>query len=78
KDEAEVTFEISHPEAEQVSLLGEFTDCQPVPMKLNKKQGVFKIKQRLAIVKQFHFRYLIHGDIWDNDHEADGYMANNS
>jgi len=41
KDEAEVTFEFSHPEAEQVCLLGEFTDWQPVPMKLNKKQGVF-------------------------------------
>jgi len=77
KDEAEVTFEFSHPEAEQVCLLGEFTDWQPVPMKLNKKQGVFKFKQRLPVDQQFHFRYLINGDIWDNDHQADGYIANN-
>jgi len=48
KDEAEVTFEFSHPEAEQVCLLGEFTDWQPVPMKLNKKQGVFKFKNANA------------------------------
>ena len=59
KDEAEVTFEFSHPEAEEVCLLGEFNDWKPVPMKLYKKQGVFKFKQRLPIDQQFHFRYLI-------------------
>jgi 1,4-alpha-glucan branching enzyme len=76
KNEAEVTFEFSHPQAEQVSLLGEFNNWQPLAMKFNKKQGVFKCKQRLALDQQFHFRYLINGTIWDNDHQADGYIAN--
>ncbi|WP_338364557.1 isoamylase early set domain-containing protein [uncultured Pseudoalteromonas sp.] len=76
KNEAEVTFEFTHPDAQQVSLLGEFTDWQPVPMKLNKKEGVFKCKQRLPVDQQFHFRYLINGNIWDNDHQADDYLPN--
>lgn len=76
KDEAEVTFEFSHPEAEQVCLLAEFNDWQPVNMTLNKKQGVFKYKQRLPVDKQFHFRYLINGKLWDNDSQADDYAAN--
>jgi 1,4-alpha-glucan branching enzyme len=77
KDEAEVTFEFSHPQAEEVCLLAEFNDWRPVLMKRNKKQGVFKCKQRIAVDKQFHFRYLINGYMWDNDHQADGYVANN-
>ena len=77
KNEAEVTFEFSHPDAEDVCLLGEFNDWQPVPMKLNKKLCVFKCKQRLPVDKEFHFRYLINGKQWDNDHQADGYQANN-
>ncbi|WP_372761697.1 isoamylase early set domain-containing protein [Pseudoalteromonas sp.] len=76
KNEAEVTFEFSHPDAEQVCLLAEFNDWQPIVMKRTKKQGVFKCKQRLPVDQQFHFRYLINGDIWDNDHQADGYIAN--
>ena len=77
KDEAEVTFEFSHPDAQDVQLVAEFTDWQPVAMKFNKKQRCFKLKQRLPNNQQFHFRYLIDGTIWDNDHQADGYAANN-
>jgi len=40
KNEAEVTFEFYHPDADNVCLLGEFNDWQPMPMKLNKKLGV--------------------------------------
>ncbi|MCQ8878421.1 isoamylase early set domain-containing protein [Pseudoalteromonas shioyasakiensis] len=76
KDEAEVTFEFSHPEAEKVQLVAEFTDWQPVAMKFNKKERCFKIKQRLPNDKQFHFRYLVNDSIWDNDHQADDYVPN--
>ncbi|MBQ4833448.1 isoamylase early set domain-containing protein [Pseudoalteromonas sp. MMG010] len=76
KDEAEITFEFSHPEATEVSLIGEFNEWEPKPMKLNKKLGVFKYKQRLPIDKEFTFRYLVNGEIWDNDHQADNYVAN--
>ena len=62
KDEAEITFEFAHPDAQEVCLIGEFNSWQPVPMKLNKKQGVFKCKQRLPLDQQYHFRYLINGE----------------
>ncbi|XQF91700.1 isoamylase early set domain-containing protein (plasmid) [Pseudoalteromonas espejiana] len=75
-DEAEVTFEFTHPDAEQVCLLGGLQIGNQLQMKLNKKQGVFKCKQRLPVDKQFHFRYLINGETWDNDHQADGYIPN--
>lgn len=76
KDEAEVTFEFFHPDAQEVCLFGDFNDWQPKPMKFNKKQGVFTFKQRLPLDQEFHFRYLINGDLWDNDHQADNYVAN--
>jgi 1,4-alpha-glucan branching enzyme len=76
KDETEVTFEFKHPDADDVQLVAEFTDWQPVPMKFNKKEQVFKCKQRLPLDKEFHFRYLINGQEWDNDHQADGYIPN--
>ncbi|NNG41456.1 1,4-alpha-glucan branching protein [Pseudoalteromonas sp. NEC-BIFX-2020_002] len=76
KNEAEVTFEFQHPEAEEVQLVAEFTNWQPVNMKFNKKGRCFKFKQRLPSDQQFHFRYLVNGCIWDNDHQADGYIAN--
>ena len=76
KDEAEVTFEFQHPQADHVQLVAEFTDWQPVAMKFNKKEQCFKLKQRLPNDQQFHFRYLVNGTIWDNDQHADGYIAN--
>ncbi|WP_105169601.1 isoamylase early set domain-containing protein [Pseudoalteromonas sp. T1lg23B] len=76
KDEAEVTFEFSHPQAKKVELVAEFTDWQPLAMKFVKKDGAFKLKQRLPVDKQYHFKYLIDGSKWDNDHHADAYVPN--
>ncbi|TMO58340.1 1,4-alpha-glucan branching protein [Pseudoalteromonas aurantia] len=76
KDEAEVTFEFSHPQAKKVELVAEFTGWEPVTMKFNKKERAFKSKHRLPTDKQFHFRYLIDGEQWDNDHKADDYVTN--
>ena len=47
KDETEVTFEFKHPDAEDVQLVAEFTDWQPVPMKFNKKEQVFTSKMNI-------------------------------
>ncbi len=76
KNEAEVTFSFSHPKAKKVELVGDFTDWQPQSMKFVKKDSVFKLKHRLETDKQFHFRYLVDGQIWDNDHQADDYVPN--
>jgi 1,4-alpha-glucan branching enzyme len=76
KDEAEVTFEHPVPSAEKVELVAEFNDWQPVTMKFSKKDNLFRCKLRLPVDKQFHFRYLVDGKDWHNDHQADSYVAN--
>lgn len=76
KNEAEVTFSFSREDAQSVSLYADFTDWQPMPMKLNKKEKSFKAKVRLPKDGVFHFRYLINEKEWDNDHDADLYIAN--
>ncbi|MCF2856029.1 isoamylase early set domain-containing protein [Pseudoalteromonas sp. SMS1] len=76
KNEAEITFEFSHPEANKVELVAEFNDWQPISMKFSKKDKRFRVKHRLPTEQKYHFRYLIDGKEWDNDHNADGYAAN--
>ncbi|CAH9062363.1 hypothetical protein PSECIP111951_03674 [Pseudoalteromonas holothuriae] len=77
KEEAEVTFEFVHPNAQKVELVAEFTDWKPMAMKFVKKDKAFKLKKRLPVDKQYHFKYLIDGKLWDNDNQADAYVPNN-
>lgn len=78
KDEVEVTFEFTNaPEAQEVSLVGEFTGWEPVAMKKAKaKNSPFKTKIRLPKEGQYQFRYLVDGQIWANDEAADAYWPN--
>ncbi|WP_278405609.1 isoamylase early set domain-containing protein [Pseudoalteromonas ruthenica] len=76
KNEAEVTFEYEHPHAARVALVAEFNQWQPLPMTCSKKGGIFRVKTRLPKNSEFHFRYLIDDQEWDNDHQADAYVAN--
>ncbi|WMN62161.1 isoamylase early set domain-containing protein (plasmid) [Pseudoalteromonas xiamenensis] len=76
KEEAEVTFEHVCPSAEKVELVAEFTGWEPIEMKYSKKDNLFRLKQRLPIDKAYLFKYLIDGEVWDNDHAADDYIPN--
>ena len=76
KKETDVTFEFNISQATKVQLVAEFNDWQPVDMKYSKKDQVYRAKVRLPKDKQFHFRYLIDNEIWENDHQADAYIAN--
>ncbi|WP_105199862.1 MULTISPECIES: isoamylase early set domain-containing protein [unclassified Pseudoalteromonas] len=76
KEEAEVTFEYMHPDAEAVALVAEFNQWQPLAMQYSKKDQLFRTKLRLPKNSEFHFRYLINDEQWDNDHQADAYVAN--
>lgn len=76
KDEAEVTFEFIRDDVNSVQLLGEFNNWQPIEMKLNKKTKAFRTKMRLPVGESFHFRYLLDGQEWENDYQADQYMPN--
>ena len=76
KQEAEVTFELMVKQASKVQLVAEFNDWQPVDMRFIKKDKTYRAKVRLPKGQKFHFRYLIDDTIWENDHQADAYIAN--
>lgn len=76
KDEVEVTFEYEEAEGvESVTLVSEHNDWQPVDMP-QLKRGGFQAKERLPKNGRFQFRYLVNGDTWVNDAEADDYVDN--
>lgn len=77
KDEVEVTFEYPGENANEVALLCEANNWEPIPMKKARKAGSpFRVKVRLPKDGEFSFRYLLDGERWDNDHAADAYRPN--
>jgi 1,4-alpha-glucan branching enzyme len=74
-DECEVTFEVDPNDASEVSLLIESNGWLPIPMN-RVKSGAFKARLRLPLDERFQFRYLIDGETWTNDEEADDHVVN--
>lgn len=76
-DDCEVTFEYNAPEAEEVALVLDFNDWEPLPMKKAQKAGSpFRLKVRLPKEQEFQFRYYVDQNLWVNDRAADAYWAN--
>jgi len=64
-------------EAKEVKLVGEFSDWTKSPIEMKKlKDGSFKTVVSLETGKEYEFRYVIDGDRWENDWEADAYRSN--
>ena len=73
-----VTFELpSEVNANTVALCGEFNDWDPTqhPMK-RRKDGSFSLTISLKPGDEYRFRYLVDGERWENDWEADKYLPN--
>lgn len=73
-----VTFRlprIAAPDANDVCIVGDFNDWNIYanPMKKLKK-GDFTITLNLKPGREYQFRYLIDGDKWENDWNADKYV----
>jgi hypothetical protein len=64
--------------AESVSLVGEFNDWDPtaMPMKLGKSKASYRATVELEPSREYQFRYLVNGEQWLNDQQADGYAPN--
>ncbi|OEK00454.1 glycoside hydrolase [Roseivirga sp. 4D4] len=81
KPEANVTFQLGAevaPEASKVAVVGEFNDWDESAVEMKKlKSGAFKATVKLETGKEYQFRYLIDGQTWENDWEADKYVPNN-
>jgi 1,4-alpha-glucan branching enzyme len=72
-----VTFSVpSEIVNEEVALAGDFNDWDYESLKLKKKNGVYQAEVRLKPENEYKFKYLIDGEVWENDYEADAYVPN--
>lgn len=76
KDEFEVTFEHTDEKAKKVALVSEINGWQPVKMSKRKADGVFYTKLRMPANRQYQYRFLVDGERWTNDQQADSYAQN--
>ena len=73
-----VTFRIpAEIQAETANLCGDFNEwaAEANPMK-RLKNGDFSTTVSVPAGKSYRFRYLLDGNRWENDWEADAYVAN--
>ena len=63
--------------AKKIQVVGEFNDwnIKATPME-QLKNGTFKAILDLETGKKYQFKYLIDGEIWENDDYADDYIRN--
>lgn len=63
--------------AEKVHLVGDFNDWDQtgIPLKSN-KDGSFSVQVDLEVGRDYQFRYVVDGNSWINDWEADRYEFN--
>lgn len=72
-----VTFSVpSEIVSEKVTLAGDFNDWDTTSLALEKKNGVYETEVRLKPEAEYKFKYLIDGEVWENDYEADAYVPN--
>jgi predicted flap endonuclease-1-like 5' DNA nuclease len=71
KNTCHVTFSLHH-EAHSVTVLGDFTEWNPVNLP-NIGDNNFEVTLEIPVGRDYHFRYLINNDYWENDHDADKY-----
>jgi len=74
-----VTFRLSRiaaPQANKVCIAGEFNNWNTHANPMKKlKSGDFSITFELEPGREYQFRYLIDGGKWENDWNADAYVA---
>ena len=73
-----VTFKYNNSEtSEKAALVGDFNNwsLQESPMK-KLKDGSFSVTLSLQAGNSYQFRYLLDGNTWVNDTEADSYVPN--
>ena len=77
-DACRVTFKLpADVKAETVHLCGDFNNWNPTshPMK-QLKDGSFSVTISLDAGQSYRFRYLLDSERWENDWDADAYVAN--
>lgn len=80
KTVCKVKFSLSgdqYKSASSILLVGDFNNWQlgETPLKLTKTTGVWSVSLDLETGKSYQFRYLVDGTNWENDAEADSFIA---
>ncbi|KMT66670.1 isoamylase early set domain-containing protein [Catenovulum maritimum] len=77
KPVCKVTFRLTAEQAqkaEKVHVVGDFNDWDEASTPMKKlKNGDFSLNLDLESGQAYQFKYLINGDIWENDWDADNY-----
>jgi len=80
KPVCKVTFELPSQAANgaaKVTLVGDFNNWDPVATPLKRhKDGSYRLILDLPCNREYQFRYLVDGEHWENDWEADNYLPN--
>ena len=71
KNTCHVTFSLHH-EVNSVTILGDFTEWNAIDVP-DLGENNFEITLEIPTGRDYHFRYLINNDYWENDHDADKY-----
>ncbi|WP_020536238.1 isoamylase early set domain-containing protein [Lewinella cohaerens] len=62
--------------AKKVVLIGDFNNWDTeAGISMKKQKNVFKTTLDLETGKEYEFRYLLDGEVWENDWAADKYVA---
>ena|SRR5260221_5896330 len=80
KTKCQVDFELPagiSETVESVSLVGDFNDwdTQATPMQ-RKKAQIFSVRLNLEPNREYQYRFLVNGQDWHNDWNADKYVPN--
>ena len=63
--------------AKKIQVVGEFNDWDKKATPMERlKNGTFKTTLDLETGRNYQFKYLIDGEIWENDDYADDYIRN--
>ena len=78
-----VTFELTKAElpegvkVEEIALVGSFNGWDPDAMPMSRaKGGAYRATLEFEPGQKHQFRYLVNGEHWCNDWQADGYVQN--
>ncbi|WP_017444905.1 isoamylase early set domain-containing protein [Gayadomonas joobiniege] len=77
KPVCKVTFRLTAEQAQQadeVFLVGDFNDWEQTANPMKKlKSGDFSLNLNLEAGQSYQFKYLLNGETWENDWDADNY-----
>ena len=63
--------------ADTIYLLGDFNEWRPGPDPLeHARDGGWSLTKEFEVGRAFQFRYLVNGQDWLNDNQADAYVPN--